>query len=99
MSKYQKSDKPCKNFIVLVDACRQPSRQRSTWGRYRVGANSAREAEEMVRKMIGFGSVKTYFECTERYYQKGIIPVGYGMVFKEYGKYLIEPSHALSPKS
>lgn len=53
--------KKVKQAIVLVDAYRRPSRQRNTEGRYRVGAKTEREAEELVRAAIGFGSVKFYY--------------------------------------
>ena len=49
-----------RQFIVLVDAYRRPSRRRNTAGRYRVGARTPIEAEEMLRKAIGFGSVRCY---------------------------------------
>ena len=47
--------------IVLVDAFRRPSRRRNTAGRYRVGAKTEKEAEQLVQKAIGFGSVKFYY--------------------------------------
>ncbi len=47
--------------IVLVDAYRRSSRRRNSAGRYRVGAKTEKEAEELVRKTIGFGSVKFYY--------------------------------------
>ena len=50
-----------KQAIVLVDAYRRPSRRRNTAGRYRVGAKTEKEAEELVRTVIGFGSVKFYY--------------------------------------
>lgn len=53
--------KPIKQAIVLVDAYRRPSRQRNTAGRYRVGAKTEKEAEELVRAAIGFGSAKFYY--------------------------------------
>ncbi len=53
--------KPIRQAIVLVDAYRRPSRQRNTAGRYRVGAKTEKEAEELVRAAIGFGSVKFYY--------------------------------------
>ena len=53
--------KEIKQAIVLVDAYRRPDRQRNTAGRYRVGAKTEKEAEELVRKAIGFGSVKFYY--------------------------------------
>ena len=53
--------KTVKQAIVLVDAYRRPSRKRNTAGRYRVGAKTEKEAEELVRAAIGFGSVKFYY--------------------------------------
>ena len=53
--------KTIKQAIVLVDAYRRPSRRRNTAGRYRVGAKTKKEAEELVRAAIGFGSVKFYY--------------------------------------
>lgn len=53
--------KKIKQAIVLVDAYRRPSRRRNTAGRYRVGAKTEKEAEELVRASIGFGSVKFYY--------------------------------------
>lgn len=53
--------KTVRQAIVLVDDHRQPSRRRNTAGRYRVGAKTEKEAEELVRAAIGFGSVKFYY--------------------------------------
>lgn len=53
--------KEVRQAIVLVDAYRRPSRRRNTAGRYRVGAKTEKEAEELVRSAIGFGSVKFYY--------------------------------------
>ena len=50
--------KTIKQAIVLVDAYRSPSRRRNTEGRYRVGAKTEKEAEDLVRAAVGFGSVK-----------------------------------------
>ena len=50
-------------YIVLVDTRRAWNcYKRQTAGRYRVGAKSARDAEEILRKRIGFGSVRTYYK-------------------------------------
>lgn len=57
--------KTVKQAIVLVDAYRRPSRRRNTAGRYRVGAKTKKEAEELVRVAIGFGSVKFYYWKSE----------------------------------
>lgn len=53
--------KTVKQAIVLVDAYRRPGRRRNTAGRYRVGAKTEKEAEELVRATVGFGSVKFYY--------------------------------------
>ena len=53
--------KTIKQAIVLVDAYRSPNRRRNTAGRYRVGAKTEKEAEELVRAAVGFGSVKFYY--------------------------------------
>lgn len=53
--------KEIKQAIVLVDAYRDRNRRRNTAGRYRVGAKTEKEAEELVRAIIGFGSVKFYY--------------------------------------
>ncbi len=53
--------KPIKQAIVLVDDHRSALRRRNTAGRYRVGAKTEKEAEELVRTVIGFGSVKFYY--------------------------------------
>ncbi len=53
--------KTVKQAIVMVDDYRRFSRRRNTAGRYRVGAKTEKEAEELVRAAIGFGSVKFYY--------------------------------------
>ena len=56
--------KSINTYIVLVDAHRSPDKKRNTSGRYRVGAKTAKEAEELLQKAIGFGSVQTYYKCS-----------------------------------
>ena len=46
-----------KTFILVVDGHRRPSRRRNTAGTYRVGAKTEKEAIEILRKAIGFGSI------------------------------------------
>lgn len=53
--------KKVRQAIVLVDSYRRPGRCRNTEGRYRVGAKTEKEAERLVQKAIGFGSVKFYY--------------------------------------
>ena len=72
--------KTVKQAIVLVDTYRRPSRRRNTAGRYRVGAKTEKEAEELVRAVIGFGSVQFYYwESEDSTHQK----VKYKEVVKE----------------
>lgn len=53
--------KTIRQAIVLVDAYKSPLKRHNTAGRYRVGAKTEKEAEELVRAAIGFGSVKFYY--------------------------------------
>ena len=89
--------KTVKQAIVLVDAYRRPSRRRNTAGRYRVGAKTEKEAEELVRAAIGFGSVKFYYwENQDSTHKK----VKYKEVVKEIpgSNYSYEePRHACDP--
>ena len=94
--------KEIRQAIVLVDAYRRPSRRRNTAGRYRVGAKTEREAEELVRAAVGFGSVKFYYwEREDSTHPK----VKYKEVVKEIPesrlvdtKYVYEkPRHACEP--
>lgn len=55
--------KEIKNYIVLVDNYRRPSRRRNTAGRYRVAAKTPKEAAELLREKIGFGAIHVYYEC------------------------------------
>lgn len=55
--------RPVRQYVCLVDGYRRPSRRRNTAGRYRVAARDARHAEQLLRKAIGFGSVKVYYEA------------------------------------
>ena len=72
--------KPIRQAIVLVDAHRRPSRRRNAAGRYKVGAKTEKEAEELVKAAIGFGSVKFYYwEREDSTHQK----VKYKEVVKE----------------
>ena len=90
--------------IVLVDAYRRPGRRRNTAGRYRVGAKTEKEAEELVRAVIGFGSVKFYY--WER--DNGYLPkVKYREVKKEIANTRLadtgfcyeQPRHACEPRT
>ena len=56
--------KDINTYIVLVDAHRSPDKKRNTSGRYRVGAKTAKEAEELLQKAIGFGSVQAYYKSS-----------------------------------
>lgn len=57
--------KKVNNYILLVDAYRRPSRRRNTSGRYRVGAKTEKEAIELLRDKIKFGSIQVYYKCRE----------------------------------
>lgn len=72
--------KPLKQYVCLVDNYRRPSRRRNTYGRYRVGAKSEKEAKEILQKFIKFGSVQVYYEDTN---PKPELMVGYKEVMKE----------------
>ena len=93
--------KQVRQAIVLVDAYRRPGRRRNTAGRYRVGAKTEEEAENLVRAVIGFGSVKFYY--WER--DNGYLPkVKYKEVLKEVapantGFCYEQPRHACEPRT
>lgn len=100
--------KPVKNYILLVDAHRRPSRQRNTAGRYRVAAKTPDEAVSLLREKIGFGSIQVYYECKSD--EKLNVP--YKSVVKEVSREIekedgsicigmahIEPHHANAPQS
>jgi hypothetical protein len=57
--------RPTKNYILLVDTYRRPSRRRNTAGRYRVGARDKKEAIALLRKAIGFGAIQVYYEVED----------------------------------
>ena len=96
--------KPIRQAIVLVDAYRRPSRRHNTAGRYRVGAKTEKEAEELVRAKIGFGSVKFYYWENENNINK---KVQYKEVVKEIPNSRLadttysyeKPRHACEPLS
>lgn len=50
--------KPIMQYVLTVDIYRRPSRRRNTYGRYRVGAKTAKEAVVLLRNKIGFGSIR-----------------------------------------
>ena len=68
------------NYILLVDNHRRPERKRNTAGRYRVGAKTEKEAVEILRDKIKFGSIQVYYTC-----KPDDIKVEYKEVQKEYG--------------
>lgn len=75
--------KQIKNFILLVDSHRRPSRQRNTAGRYRVGAKSAKEAIKLLRAKIGFGSIVVYYEVDNNRHKYDGPFVSYKTVVKQ----------------
>lgn len=91
--------KQVKNYILLVDAHRRPSRQRNTAGRYRVGAKNPDEAVRLLREKIGFGAIQVYYECKS----EDKLNVSYKTVVQETfdGDKIIhiEPHHANAPQS
>lgn len=99
--------KPVKNYILLVDSYRRPSRQRNTAGRYRVGAKTPDDATELLRSKIGFGSIRVYYECDpDADARAGLRQVAYKEVAQEYrvsenGRSVVkyrEPHHANAPR-
>ena len=70
-------------YIVLVDSHRPfQLGSRNTAGRYRVGAKSEKEAEEILRAKIKFGSIRVYYKCSS-----DDLPVmQYKEVLKEFSK-------------
>ena len=74
--------KEINNYICIVDGHRRPSRCRNTYGRYRVGAKTEKEAIALLREKIKFGSIQLYYKCD----LKKEMPsqrVGYKEVVKE----------------
>ena len=52
-----------KNYILLVDSHRPKNlTQRQEKGRYRVGAKTEKEAVELLKAKIKFGSIQVYYE-------------------------------------
>lgn len=88
---------PTRQFVCIVDGYRRPSRQRNTWGRYRVGARSKKEAKKTLQKLIGFGSVKVYYEDTNPAH---ILKRGEAVREKFVGTHyvLVPVRHALAPQ-
>lgn len=60
--------KPIRQYIILVDDGKPPHLRHSTAGRYRVGAKTEKEAVNLVRNAIGFGSVKLFYVENEEHY-------------------------------
>lgn len=54
-----------KQYVCVVDGYRRPSRRRNTFGRYRVAARDEREAKDLLKKAVGFGSVQVLYEDTD----------------------------------
>lgn len=96
--------KPIKNYILLVDSYRRPSRQRNTAGRYRVGAKTPEEAVKLLREKIGFGSIRVYYEVVPGKHDYDGPMVGYKAVVqqvfdKSNGMFkYVEPHHATAPQ-
>lgn len=98
--------RPTKNYILIVDGHRRAGRQRNTHGRYRVGARSPEEAVKLLRAVIGFGSIRVYYETIPDRHEYDGPPVGYKTVVQQIVtnnpnsrvlfKY-VEPHHASDP--
>lgn len=58
--------KKINTYVLVVDTHRKPSMRRNTYGRYLVGAKSEKEAVKLLRKAIGFGSIKVSHIDTEQ---------------------------------
>lgn len=84
--------KEIKNYVLIVDGHRRPSRKRNTAGRYRVGAKCPNEAIKLLREKIGFGSIKVLYEDTHK-----VIPVKYKEVLYESVDGVEIPHHANEP--
>ena len=84
--------KQIKNYILLVDNYRRPSRQRNTAGRYRVGAKTPKEAKELLQEKIKFGSIQMYYECKD-------VTIGYKDIVKETAEHSMCPvKSAIDPQ-
>lgn len=90
-----------RNFICLVDSYRRPSRRRSTYGVYRVGARDAKSAQKLLQSVISFGSIQVVRQDDTTEYS-AIVPMG--EVRKERydpatGRFSQEPArHACAPR-
>lgn len=98
--------KPIRNYILLVDSYRRPSRRRNTAGRYRVGAKSPEEAVKLLRAVIGFGSIRVYYEVVPGKHDYDGPEIGYKEVVRQVVdrskpgcrfKY-VQPHHASAPR-
>lgn len=95
----EKSMKKVNNYILLVDNYRRLSRQRNTAGRYRVGAKSEKEAIELLREKIGFGSIQVYYlsdDVKVRY--KEVVKETHLKDRKTFEFEFAEPRHATAPQ-
>ncbi len=96
--------KPVLQAIVLVDVYTPRDKKHSTEGRYRVGAKTEKEAVQLVRDAIGFGSIRFYYWEAEDAPTK---KVAYKQVVKEeydeelggeYPYHYEEAKHACAPR-
>lgn len=98
--------KPVKNYILLVDSNRRPSRKRNTSGRYRVGAKDPDEAVKLLREKIGFGSIRVYYEVIPGKHDYDGPAVPYKTVVQQVSDHsmpgwhfkYVEPHHATAPR-
>lgn len=91
--------KPIRQYIILVDDGKPPHLRHSTAGRYRVGAKTEKEAVKLVRKAIGFGSVKLFYVEDEEHYATCFpkYTCKYKEIVKETKRKIKKAFHANSP--
>lgn len=102
--------KPVKNYILLVDSHRDMRskymKPRNTAGRYRVGAKTPEEAVKILREVIGFGSIRVYYEVIPGKHDYDGPVVGYKTVVQQiydrskpgYSFKYVQPHHATAPR-
>lgn len=98
--------KPIKNYILLVDSYRRPSRRRNTAGRYRVGAKTPEEAVRLLRAVIGFGSIRVHYEVVPGKHDHDGPEIGYKEVVQQVvdrsrpgcSFRYVRPHHATDPR-
>ena len=96
--------RPVLQAIVLVDVYTPRDKKHSTYGRYRVGAKTEKEAVQFVRNVVGFGSIRFYYweaedAPTKKVAYKQVVKEVYGEELGEEYPYRYEkPRHACAPR-